>query len=550
MKKLNNTIFAIISVFLFSVTFCFAQNDNWYKLHETLKKERDFEKETFNSPQKQIFQPKSDYWWEPDTVILYFLTGTGRVIYNYNTAGLRTRKATETLSGNIWNINSEFLWNYDSNQNLLSKTERRGNATGQVINYIRRIFTYNTQNLVETETSEYWVNEQWTIDTLIFQLDNDKPYLKTWTYGENHKPLTETLQIRENGMWRNITKLNYEYDESANLQTEILQNWLDNLNDWINYKRNFYTYDERNNVVTKIIEQYWDENQWINMPYYGIIIGPGPSPPSPTIRYKYTYDERDNVLSEQKQGVSDNDWIPLSGYSNTYNQYGNVLTHTESEATYQNDSIILKDYITTIYAYNENHNILTETQFYLWTGETIPHTLKIRTYDHNYNCISVLMQRWQNNGWRNEYLYTDTYDENGNCILATAQAWRNGGWQNENRNLFFHYNNSLSASEPFYCHQFEVSYLKIYSTVVLDLPIQGEILLYPNPTTGQLIIENGELIMENVEIFNVMGQKQKTIVNYQLSIVNSIDISHLSAGIYFVKIQTEKGEIIKKVIKQ
>jgi len=42
----------------------------------------------------------------------------------------------------------------------------------------------------------------------------------------------------------------------------------------------------------------------------------------------------------------------------------------------------------------------------------------------------------------------------------------------------------------------------------------------------------------------------QTIINYQLSIINSIDISHLSAGIYFVKIRTEAGEVVKKVVKE
>jgi len=74
--------------------------------------------------------------------------------------------------------------------------------------------------------------------------------------------------------------------------------------------------------------------------------------------------------------------------------------------------------------------------------------------------------------------------------------------------------------------------------------------VYPNPTTGQLRIENGELRMENVEIYDIMGRKQKIIINYQISIVNSIDISHLSAGIYLVKIITEQGVITKKIIKQ
>jgi len=74
--------------------------------------------------------------------------------------------------------------------------------------------------------------------------------------------------------------------------------------------------------------------------------------------------------------------------------------------------------------------------------------------------------------------------------------------------------------------------------------------IFPNPTRGKLTIDNGQLTMDNVEVFDVYGRKQKTIINYQLSIINSIDISHLPAGIYFVKIRTEAGEVVKKVVKE
>ena len=91
----------------------------------------------------------------------------------------------------------------------------------------------------------------------------------------------------------------------------------------------------------------------------------------------------------------------------------------------------------------------------------------------------------------------------------------------------------------------------------------NDISIYPNPTTGELRIRNYELGIRNyettlgvsqlgiegVEIYDIVGKKQST-VNCQLSTVNSIDISHLPAGIYFVRITTEKGVFSKKVVKR
>jgi len=80
----------------------------------------------------------------------------------------------------------------------------------------------------------------------------------------------------------------------------------------------------------------------------------------------------------------------------------------------------------------------------------------------------------------------------------------------------------------------------------------SNLVVYPNPTKGKLIIDNGQWTnnvrpepIDNVEIFDVFGKKQLSIINYQLSIVNSIDISHLPNGIYFLKIDNRMIKIIK-----
>ena len=71
-----------------------------------------------------------------------------------------------------------------------------------------------------------------------------------------------------------------------------------------------------------------------------------------------------------------------------------------------------------------------------------------------------------------------------------------------------------------------------------------DIKIYPNPTTGQLTIDNGELIIENVEIYNVMGQLlQSKIVNLQSKI--EIDISHLAKGMYFLKVGNKVVRFVK-----
>jgi hypothetical protein len=75
--------------------------------------------------------------------------------------------------------------------------------------------------------------------------------------------------------------------------------------------------------------------------------------------------------------------------------------------------------------------------------------------------------------------------------------------------------------------------------------------IFPNPAKNELTITNYELRITNVEIFDVFGKKQKTEVRSQKSEGKILmDISGLATGVYFVKIATEKEEIVKKIVKQ
>jgi hypothetical protein len=93
----------------------------------------------------------------------------------------------------------------------------------------------------------------------------------------------------------------------------------------------------------------------------------------------------------------------------------------------------------------------------------------------------------------------------------------------------------------------ELNYFVIVNRIVgINEPTQPEskFVVYPNPTTGELRITNYELRIENVEIFDVYGRK---ISSHHLTPASSdhIDISHLPAGVYFVRVDGVIAKVVK-----
>ena len=84
-----------------------------------------------------------------------------------------------------------------------------------------------------------------------------------------------------------------------------------------------------------------------------------------------------------------------------------------------------------------------------------------------------------------------------------------------------------------------------YSNVGIIEQHTDNIRIFPNPTNYELRITNYELRITNYEIYSVIGQKLLSIESLP-SLETTIDISHLEAGIYYLKIEDKIIKFIKK----
>ena len=79
-----------------------------------------------------------------------------------------------------------------------------------------------------------------------------------------------------------------------------------------------------------------------------------------------------------------------------------------------------------------------------------------------------------------------------------------------------------------------------------ELNLESSFVLYPNPAQTEFYIQKpSDLSISNIQIFDFLGRIVKE-TSYQ----NNINIEALSTGLHFIKVETNKGTIHKRLLKQ
>jgi len=77
---------------------------------------------------------------------------------------------------------------------------------------------------------------------------------------------------------------------------------------------------------------------------------------------------------------------------------------------------------------------------------------------------------------------------------------------------------------------------------------KAEVVIYPNPTNNQITIQASEQELQNIKIYNALGQDVTNSTKQLSKSDNSIiiDLSNLANGIYSVRTQTTANKVYKK----
>ncbi len=94
------------------------------------------------------------------------------------------------------------------------------------------------------------------------------------------------------------------------------------------------------------------------------------------------------------------------------------------------------------------------------------------------------------------------------------------------------------------------NFTNIFGSTGLEQNLLQDVVFFPNPVSDQLNISFGKSMPSSIELANMHGQVvwRKDGAEIQSNI--KIDVSHLSSGLYFLKLSTQDEQVIQRIIRQ
>ena len=83
----------------------------------------------------------------------------------------------------------------------------------------------------------------------------------------------------------------------------------------------------------------------------------------------------------------------------------------------------------------------------------------------------------------------------------------------------------------------------------VPIPSTDTLMIYPNPARGLVTIFADGTSIYGISVLNVLGEDMLDLPNQHESNM-TLDLSHLPSGTYFLRIQTEGGVVLRKIVKE
>ena len=350
-----------------------------------------------------------------------------------------------------------------------------------------------------------------------------------------------------------VEKYDYTYDDKGFRTSDTGYQWVSSKNEWDKWNEREYIYDDKGIIIEMLQNVY----------QCGDIMGCRWN----FYRYKYTYND-DGKLT--RDIICKKDGSQLAKYEYTYDDKGNRTSEISYYRDYPDTNLV--ESWKYKYTYDDKGN-MTECIFYMYDNnewKEIEEKFEYTAYDSIGNNTKYVRYAWNElySIWNKfdfecEYIYNFSYSktdlllpniftgssEDPHSIDNPLTNYQYNVMVTEKKEYtVYNENRTLYRTNTYYwsAREIEVNDEEEETSIVETQLIASLPKIYPNPTDGQLKITNYEL-RENtvIEIYSIVGQVVFTSAVSSLSPETTIDINHLSNGLYFLKIDNKMVKIIK-----
>lgn len=435
--------------------------------------------------------------------------------------------------------------------------------------YSKTISIYNSLGL-STEIRHYY------LDPVNYQL-GDVTYLQ---YNSNNLLSTQIRQNVSNGIYTNIYKVEYQYDNQNNQTAVSNYNWLNNV--WNASNKIEYQYDNQNNQTVgssySWLNNVWDairidslfysasnqliehkvydkyNNSWIKSytwKYYYYVsndtnifiqeayIGDTLNSSGKVINI---YNSANLLIETTSFYKSGSIWNPSTKNTYTYNSQNQII----EKDIYVNDGLGLNNTQKENYYYSNSNNADSCVYSYLKNSIWLSMYYTYFTYDQYSNITSYIYKSLSDSLTVNYILKEEyTFDNYGNSTKCRAYMLVNGVWTLMRFQWLYQYINSEQAYLHMHISGYDATY-KSFNSTGIELLQNPSILFYPNPAIDKIYFANPQ---PNA-IVSILSIDGKLVSSTQLINQNSINVSSLSPGIYLIRLVNSEGITTQKFLKK
>ena len=233
-----------------------------------------------------------------------------------------------------------------------------------------------------------------------------------------------------------------------------------------------------------------------------------------------------------KRKIANNVEISLSWSKGAYDLVNSfVITNENGNIIYRNGGIIEKGYL---FSWINNCSCL---------NDVIESCDPVKNINANINDDNVILT-WENPD-DDDIIKYEIYRDTKYIGETDGSAFVD---DNIEDNRAFSY---IYSVRPVYddCYGSFESITVSYGMDINDYSHETMVNIYPNPANDKLYIKT-EVEIEEVVVYDIYGRVQNLRISESQNLRISIDVSELKNGIYFIKINTNEGNIVKQFIKR